>query len=881
MARRTPSLVALNPIRARLSSCATVSNLRITANTLTWALKKFLLPIESLLPQILDALAQKTNLVLQAPPGAGKTTQVPLALLDAPWLANKKILMLEPRRLAARAAARFMARALNEDVGATVGYRVRLDTKVSARTRIEVITEGILTRLLQDDAALENVGVIIFDEFHERSLHADLGLALCLDVQAVLRADLRIVVMSATLDGTAVARVLGDAAVLTSEGRSFPVEHRYRPMKTQLSRDRKAYLQEITHTLLTVLEEDTGSLLMFLPGTGEIRQVEAALKNSSLPAEILIAPLYGALSGADQDAAIQPAPAGKRKIVLATSIAESSLTIEGISIVVDSGLMRVPRFDPNTGFTELVTLNVSEASADQRCGRAGRLQSGICYRLWSEHQHLLPQSTPEIVEADLAPLLLELALWGVREPMLLRWLDPPPLAHVSQARELLQQLGTLDSVGVITAHGRAMAKLGTHPRLAHMMLRAKALGVGQLACEIAALLEERDLFRGPAARAADFTLRLEVLLSRAQARDVDFATLKRVQETAKQWQQQLQLQRTPEEPALSMTGVLLAFAYPDRIAQRRRDADRRYLLSNGRGAYFVEGEPLSSAAYVVAAQVDGAREARIYLACQLSRDDITQYHSDLIREQTLVVWDAQTESVLARKQLVLGKIVLSDEPWSEANLELIQEALVQGIRQRGLTCLPWSEAARSLQARINFLHRVFPLQWPDYSDAVLLETLEEWLSPYLNGAMRLTHVQRINLAQVLLAQLAWDKQQQLNELAPTHLTVPSGSQIPLDYDAATPVLAVRLQELFGLTETPRIAGGTVPLLIHLLSPARRPVQITQDLAGFWKTAYHEVKKDLKGRYPKHHWPDNPLEAAPTARAKKTFRHPRKSGDLKN
>jgi ATP-dependent helicase HrpB len=827
------------------------------------------LPIEPLLPDLRQTLAATRNAVLQAPPGAGKTTRVPLALLDAGWLGDKKIVLLEPRRLAARAAARYMARSLGERIGETVGYRVRLDTSIGPRTRIEVVTEGILTRRLQDDPALEDVGLVIFDEFHERSLHADLGLALCLDAQAVLRPDLRLLVMSATLDGAAVARLLGGAPLLTSAGRGHPVDIRYRPMASSYARERRRFCEEVARTVLGVLREERGSLLVFLPGAGEIRRVEAALRAADPGAAVMLAPLHGQLAAAAQDSAIQPAPAGRRKVVLATAIAETSLTIEGIRGVIDAGLMRRPRFDPNTGLTRLVTLPVSQAAAAQRAGRAGRLEPGVCYRLWPQHLHLLPQGTPEILEADLAPLVLELAQWGARDAGELRWLDPPPAAHLAQATELLRQLGALDAGGRITAHGRAMRQLGAHPRLAHMMLRGRELGCGRLSCELAALLEERDPLPAGRAGDADIVPRIERLRGLGGAGEADRGALRPLRELAAQWQRELRCAAAPADHAdLALTGAVLAFAYPDRIAQRRAGADNRFLLSNGRGALFIEAESLAALDWIVAAHLDGAREARIFLAAAIQREQLLQYHGALIGERTFVAWDEREQAVQARRQQRLGELVVADEPWAEADGEAVQAALLAGIRRGGAACLPWSDAARDLQARIGFLHRLGPQDWPDVRDDTLLSTLEYWLSPYLQGMTRLAQLKRLDLHAALLARLSWTQQRQLDELAPASLTVPSGSRVRLDYRQETPVLAVRLQEMFGLTETPRVAGGRVPVLLHLLSPARRPMQITSDLAAFWRGAYHDVKKELKGRYPKHHWPDDPLKAQPVAGAKR-------------
>jgi ATP-dependent helicase HrpB len=830
------------------------------------------LPIEPLLPALRQTLAANSATVLQAPPGAGKTTRVPLALLDADWLGRKKIVLLEPRRLAARAAARFMARSLGEPVGETVGYRVRLDASVGPRTRIEVVTEGILTRRLQDDPALEDVGLVVFDEFHERSLQADLGLALCLDIQGVLRPDLRLLVMSATLDGAAVARLLGEAPLLTSAGRSHPVDVRYRPLQAPYARERRRFCEEAARTVLGVLSEEGGSLLVFLPGTGEIRRVEAALRAAEPGETVMITPLHGQLATSAQDAAIQPAPAGRRKVVLATAIAETSLTIEGIRVVIDAGLMRRSRFDPNTGLTRLVTLPVSQAAAAQRAGRAGRLESGVCYRLWPQHLQLLAQGTPEILEADLAPLVLELAQWGVREAGELRWLDPPPVAHLAQATQLLRQLGALDGGARITAHGRAMRRLGAHPRLAHMMLRGRELGCGRLACELAALLEERDPLRAGRTDDADIVPRIERLRGLGNASEDDRGALRPLRELAGQWQRELGcVPATADHADLALTGVLLAFAYPDRIAQRRAGADNRFLLSNGRGAMFLEAEPLAAADWIVAAHLDGAREARIFLAATILREQLLQYHGSLIGERTFVAWDAREQGVQARRQRRLGELVVADEPWTEADGGTVQATLLSGIRRNGAGCLPWTDAARELQARIGFLHRLAPQDWPDVSDDTLLATLEDWLSPWLQGMTRLAQLKRLDLHAALIARLPWAQQRQLDELAPATLTVPSGSRVRLDYREETPVLAVRLQEMFGLAETPRVAGGRVPVLLHLLSPARRPMQITRDLAAFWHGGYHEVKKELKGRYPRHHWPDDPLQAQPTAGAKRRRR----------
>ncbi len=774
--------------------------------------------------------------------------------------------MLEPRRLAARTAARFMAKSLNERVGETVGYRVRFDHKVGPKTRIEVVTEGILTRLMQDDPALDAYGVLIFDEFHERNLNSDLGLALCIDSQQGLREDLRIIVMSATLDGAAVSTLLHDAPILTSEGRSYPVAIHHYTLKHHFARERRGFLAEVTQRIMHVLQEEPGSMLVFLPGAGEIRQVAAALLEAKLGDDVLLAPLFGQLTAKEQDAAIQPAPEGQRKIVLATAIAETSLTIEGIRIVIDSGLMRLPRFDPNTGLTQLVTLPVSQASADQRCGRAGRLQAGVCYRLWSPSANLLAQTPAEMLDADLAPLLLELAQWGVGDVNALRWIDAPPAPHVAQAKDLLQQLGALDQESRITPHGKAMAQWGVHPRLAHMLLCAKAIGAGVLACEVAAILGDRDILRGMQ-RESDLQLRVDAMRDKTQANNIDRSALRQAQQSSAHYQQQLKVKAEPSGEDIHLLGVVLAYAYPDRIG-RRRDSSSRYLLSNGRGALLNEGDPLSTHEFIVAAHLDGAREARIFLAAGIHREQLLQYHNELIQPHTLVQWDDRQAAVHARVQQRIGEVVIDDAAIQNVDPDAIAAALLEGIRLRGLACLPWNDAAQALRARMLFMYEQLDPSWPDVSDAALLASLDDWLQPYLINMSRLSHLSRLDMTAILLAQLSWPQQQQLEQLLPTHITVPSGSRIRVDYAHFPPVLAVRLQEMFGLADTPRIAQGKIAVLLHLLSPAQRPVQITQDLAGFWQSSYHDVKKDMKGRYPKHHWPDDPLQAQATSRAKR-------------
>lgn len=824
------------------------------------------LPIDNVLPQLLTTLATHRNAVLIAAPGAGKTTQVPPALLDETWLSGRKILMLEPRRLAARNAATWMAQQLGEKAGQTIGYRMRMDSKVGPGTRIEVVTEGILTRLLQQDPALEEYGIVIFDEYHERSLQADLGLALCLESQQSLREDLRILIMSATLEYSGVAKLLGDAPLIQSEGRSFPVSQYYLPG------DANQHLeQRVSSAVLQSLDNEPGSILVFLPGAGEIHRVHDRLQEQISDNSISLHPLYSHLSQGEQEQAIAPAPPGKRKIVLATTIAESSLTIEGVRVVVDAGLTRVPHFDPGSGMTRLQTLRVTRASAEQRCGRAGRTEPGTCYRLWDEAtQHgLLAFNTPEILQADLAPLALELAQWGVREPQQLSWLDPPPATAYGRAMELLQELGAIDAQQLITAHGKAMLGLGLHPRLAHMLLKAKDLGQGALACDIAALLNERDPFRLSASeRVIDLGLRLEALHDHSlhTRYRVDKETLQRIKQSAKDLRQRLHIEEKVYEA--NHAGRVLALAYPDRIAQAR-GKDGRYLMRNGKGAIVNTLDPLCHEPWLVLAELDGqAREARVFLAAPISLAEIETDFADQIDEEARVEWDDKQQKVIAAQQQCLGALVLADKPIAQPDAGLIRAGLLQGISQRGIDCLPWDSESRNWQQRVLLLRREFKDDnWPDVSDSALLESLADWLGPYLNGLNKLSQVQELNLPNILNGMLDWPQQQRLNELAPTHLQVPSGSRIAIDYQAEVPVLAVRLQELFGLNETPTIARGKLALLLHLLSPARRPIQVTRDLQSFWQNTYVDVKKDLKGRYPKHYWPDDPLIAEPTSRAK--------------
>ena len=890
------------------------------------------LPIDDVLPQLRAALGSHRSVVLQAPPGAGKSTVVPLALLDEAWMRGKRLIMLEPRRLAARAVAQRMAASLRESVGQTVGYRMRLDTQVSKNTRIEVVTEGVLTRMLQSDPALEGVAALIFDEFHERSLQADLGLALSLDARDNLTPDLKLIMMSATLDGERVAALLGDAPIVSAQGRMFPVETRFvgksapllpdatAPRGTQESPERV-----VAQIVLAALDEEPGDVLVFLPGAREIRRVQTLIEER-LPSRasrgasgsnversgirrgddvgtgaagaghgaaarsvrgdvVTLLPLFGDLSASEQDAALAPAASGTRKVVLATNIAETSLTIPGVRIVVDSGLVRRSVFDPSTGMSRLETQRVSRASADQRQGRAGRVEAGVCYRAWSEgaQRSLAPFSPPEITDADLTPLALDLANWGTRDATDLRWLDAPPAPMLSSARDLLAHLGALDSQGRITPHGREMATLGVHPRLAHMLLRARDLGALPMAADFAALLSERDLLRGGAgSRDADVRSRLDIFRSERAPPGVDWGAFQRAKKTSRDLYRRLSDRRSESDVSPRNTGgpgkssqsgagvdagVLLAFAYPDRIGKRRAGSDARYTLANGRGAHFADTQSLGRQDLIVAVDLDDReRDARILIAAPLARADLERHFADQLVRTESVEWSSRDQAVIARRVVRLDAAVLEEQPLPKIPVEPARAAMLIGARELGIDAFNWTRDARDLQARMEFVRKHAPdaSAWPAVDDASLAASFDEWLAPWLDGVTRKDHLSRVSLVEALRARLPWDQQRKLDELAPTHLEVPTGSRIRIDYlDESAPVVAVRLQEVFGLEKTPLIGGNRVPITFKLLSPAQRPVQVTRDLAGFWRGSYADVRKDMRGRYPRHYWPENPLEAEPT------------------
>ena len=840
------------------------------------------LPVTNTLDTLKQSLTVRDEVVLQAPPGAGKTTLVPLALMHEPWLAGKKILMLEPRRIATKTAAHRIASLIGESPGRTVGYRMRLDTKVSRHTRIEIITEGILTRMLQQDPALEDVGLVIFDEFHERSLDSDLALALCLKSRVLFRDEnpLKILVMSATLDSDAIAAMLGDAPIINSEGRSYPVDIIY----GRARKPREPIIERMVAGIKLALQENPdSSVLAFLPGQGEIHRCTDELSNWLLDRKIKgihLHPLFGNLSIDDQQKAIAPLSGNEssdQKVVLATNIAETSLTIEGVDVVVDSGLVREARFDPSTGMTGLQTVKISKSSSIQRAGRAGRLRPGKCYRLWSaaQQQQLAPHASAEILKVDLAPLALQLLQWGVDDPRELDWLDPPPNGPWRQAIDLLKSLGAIErkaNAYVLTAHGQAMASLPTHPRLAHLLICGADIGFVKPAALLASLLSDRDPFSRDNPDIADH---LAILSGESPCPSQHQGWLHRSRQLAQQFEAQLNMTRSNVSYLLrpeQLPGYLLACAYPDRIARRRHSGG--YQLANSRSANLVGQHHLGNNRWLAIAEISGITGGKgdtIRSATSLDEDLFSGALSDLIKLETIAEWDTKTSRFVAEEQEKIGALILQRTTQKDISVEARRTALIQYLQKEGLQLLPWTNEHRQWCARVSLVRSIEnDNDWPDLSQQALLESLDNWLAPYLDKVNLLQDFRKLNLQDILSAMLPYEKHQQLGRLAPARLKVPSGSSIAIDYSKSPPVLAVKLQEMFGCEQTPTVVAGKVPLVVHLLSPAGRPLQITQDLAGFWRSSYHDVKKDMKGRYPKHPWPDDPLVAVAT---RKTKNHP--------
>jgi ATP-dependent RNA helicase HrpB len=812
------------------------------------------LPIDAVLGDLSRTLEAHNAAVLVAPPGAGKTTRVPLALLDAPWAKGKKIIVLEPRRIAARASADRMAKSLGERAGETVGYRVRFGSKISRATRIEVVTEGIFTRQIMDDPELSGVAAVLFDEFHERSLDADLGLALARDAQTGLREDLRIVVMSATLDGARVARLLGEAPVVESEGRAFPVETRYLGRKADAPIER-----QMADAIASALRADSGSVLAFLPGAAEIRRTQNFLAERVQDASIEIVPLFGALDAAVQDRAIAPAPKGTRKVVLATSIAETSLTIEGVRIVVDSGLARVPRYEPDIGLTRLETVRASRAAVDQRRGRAGRTEPGVCYRLWDEPQtaSLAPYTQPEILSADLSSLVLDLAQWGVADPAALSFLDPPPQPAWKEAKSLLSELNALDGDGRITAEGRSLRALALPPRLARMIVDSHRAGSGEAAAEIAAILTERGL----GGDSADLEYR------RDQFRRDRSPRASSARDLARRWASQVAASEKAGQQEDLSTGLMLAYAFPDRVARNRGNGS--FVLANGRGAAVEQTSSLARAPYIAIGEMTGtAASGRILLAAQITEDDIERHFAEHIETVDETSFDRGAMALRARRKRALHAITLSEATLAVSPSEETARIFADGLIAAGLDRLPWSKAAKQWRDRVMFLRKAEGDSWPDLSDDGLIARRDDWLVPALYDKIALKDISAGDLSDALMALLPWEMRARLDREAPTHFEAPTGTVLAIDYEAEQgPTIAVRLQELFGLNTHPSIAAGKVPLVLELLSPAQRPVQVTRDLPGFWRGSYAAVRSDLRGRYPRHPWPEDPANALPTRRVK--------------
>jgi len=827
------------------------------------------LPITQVIPDVKKQLLSHNRLVLQAPPGAGKTTALPLALLDEPWLEGKKIIMLEPRRLAVRSSAARMADLLGEKVGERVGYQIKMDSKQSSKTQILIVTEGILTRKLQQDPSLEEYALVIFDEFHERSIHADLSLALSLESQAVLREDLKLLVMSATLNTTAISKLLDNAPIITSEGRTYPVERIYLD-KTAPQPTKKDLPSTVHRLLIKLLRQEEGNILVFLSGVREIKKVEKLLQANKLK-DVYVSTLYGTLSKSQQDRAIKAPPKGTRKVVLSTNIAQTSLTIEGIKIVVDSGLHNVSVFNPFSGMNKLESQFISKDSAIQRAGRAGRLSAGKAYHLWHESKILLDHDVPEILSADLSQVLLELAVWGNDDMSQLSWMDIPSSTAIAHAKKLLQQLGALDEEGTITSHGHAMSRYPMHPRLAHMMLRAKEMNLSYEASLLAVLISEKDIYKN--AFSSDLKERVVVLhdvrvQNAVSANYVNIAQCKTLLKSAKHIEK-----NQKESINAGLLGILLAFAYPDRLALQRPHKRESYLLSNGKGASLHHEDELFNARLLVVADVAGDNtNARIYKAIEVIQADIEEHLQEQIATNQLVEWNEEQERVDVREVQRLGAITLRERQIKNTSNEEVIEVLIAELEEMGMEALNISQEAQTLRERVNFVNHYaheHALDFPDFNDEYLLENMDEWLAPYLEGISTLRACRNLDLHNILLGLLSFEQTQALDKLAPKRLTVASGSNIAIDYaNAEQPILAVRLQEMLGTKSTPLLLNGKVKVMIHLLSPAKRPLQITQDLENFWNNAYEDVKKEMRGKYKKHYWPDDPLEAEATNRTKR-------------
>jgi ATP-dependent helicase HrpB len=815
------------------------------------------LPVESVLPEILHRISENSIAIISASPGAGKTTRVPLALADHPSLPEGKIVMLEPRRLAAQRAAEYMALLRGEEVGHSIGYRIRGASRVSPLSRIVVVTEGILTRMIQDDPELPGVSLLLFDEFHERTIHADLGLALALDAQSHVRPDLRIAIMSATLDGIGLARLLPDAPVIQCPGRQFPVETVYASFDTDAPIERT-----VSQAVTRALDETEGDILVFLPGRRELRRTRDILLDARLPHGVHVHLLHGEADPHTQRSALTPAPGGDRKVILSTSVAETSLTIDGVSTVIDGGLARVPRFDPRRGMTGLVTLPVSAATADQRRGRAGRQGPGVCYRLWTEDEQrkLEPYPMPEILTADLAPLALELARWGAPDASSLRLIDPPPRLHLAHARELLASLGALEPNGRISSHGRAMSALPIHPRLAHMVVTAGRFGLASDACTVAALLDGPRLRGAVQTMDVDLATAIHALDSRT---DGDRAARMLIRSEADRLRRMVDA--APNTVSDQHLGQLLALAYPDRVARRRGDGSRHYLLANGTGATLPDWSLLSRSEFLAVGEVDNAGvEAKILMAAPVTVDDIREVAEPQLTSSDEVGWNTRESAVVARHAVRLGAILIDDRPTALVGDAVIM-AMIEGVKTLGLEALPWSSAALSLRSRCEWIRRnnIAGSDWPELSNAALLESLDRWLAPHLEGITRKEYLDRLDLARILGTLLTPGQRTMLDRLAPTHLPTPGGTRVALVYgDERQPVMPVRLQEMFGQTSSPTVGGGSINVILHLLSPAGRPLAVTSDLRSFWGNAYIDVRKQMRGRYPKHRWPENPLEAVP-------------------